>query len=110
MAERGTIYLGVLIVDVETPWAQSLKQKRAVLTPIVERMRRRFALSVARLDGLDSHSWERIGVSAIGNDRIVVERLLGRALGLVATSDVRVGDHTLDVEVWDGPEWVHPGR
>lgn len=103
MSERSSIYFGVLIVDVETPWAQSLKQKRAVLAPIVERMRRRFALSVARLDGLDSHNWERIGVCAIGNDRIVLERLLDRALGLVAASDVRVGEHTLDVEVWELP-------
>lgn len=101
MRGRGTIYLGVLIVDVETPWARSLKQKRALIAPLVDRMRRRFEVSVARLDGLDSHRWERIGVTAIGNDRVVVERLLGRALGLIAASDVRIEGHTLEIEIWD---------
>lgn len=101
MRGRGTIYLGVLIVDVETPWARSLKQKRAIIAPLVDRMRRRFEVSVARLDGLDSHHWERIGVTAIGNDRVVVERLLGRALALIAASDVRIEGHTLEIEIWD---------
>lgn len=103
MSGRGTIYVGVLIVDVETPWAHSLKEKRALLRPVVERLRRRFEVSVARLDGLDDHGWERIGVSVIGNDRVVLARLLDRALGFVNASELRVGAHVLDIEVWDGP-------
>jgi uncharacterized protein YlxP (DUF503 family) len=98
--------VAVLIVDVEMPWVQSLKEKRGVITPLIERLRHRFALSVARLDGLDAHRWERLGVVAIGADRTVLERLMGRARDTVAAADLRIVRERLDIEPWDDPEEV----
>ena len=68
--------VAVLIVDVDVPGAASLKQKRSVMVPLTERLRSRFKVSVARLAGLDSYRWERLGVCVMGSDPKVLEDLL----------------------------------
>ena len=96
-----TVYVGVLLITIDTPGVGSLKGKRALLLPVVERLKARFPVSVARLDGLDSHDWERIGVSAISHDRAWLERTLAGALAFVEGRGLRVRRSSVDIEVWD---------
>lgn len=95
-----TIYVGVLIVRLELPWVSSLKEKRSLITPITEKLKNRFPLSVARLDGTEEYHWEVIGVSAIAQDRLWLERLLGKAANFIAASPCTVASESLEVEVW----------
>lgn len=101
MPERATTYVGVLLVTLEFPGVRSLKEKRALVKPVTERLKVRFAVSVARLAGLDAHDWERIGVVTIGADRAWVERTLDQALAFVHGRGVTVRDTEIDVERWD---------
>ncbi len=71
-----TGYLGVLTLRLEMPWVSNLKEKRALVRPVVERLKVRFPVTVARLDGLDAHDWEVIGVATISNDREWTEQTL----------------------------------
>lgn len=95
------VYVGVLIFTIETPAVTSLKEKRSLVLPVTERLKARFPVSVARLDGLDAHGWERIGVSAISADRAWLERTLASALAFVEGRGLGVRGSTLDIEVWD---------
>jgi len=88
-------------MDVELPWARSLKEKRSAILLVTEKLKSRFPVSIARLDGLDSHSWERIGVSAISNDRVWLEKVLSEIRNFVAGSSVTLSKSHLDIEVWD---------
>jgi uncharacterized protein len=97
----GAVYVGVLLVTLELPGVRSLKEKRSLILPVTERLKARFPVSVARLDGLDAHAWERIGVSAISADRVWLERTLGSALAFVQGRGLGVRASSLDVEVWD---------
>jgi len=76
--------VGVLTIRVEMPWVASLKEKRALVRPVVERLKARFPLTVARLDGLDAHDWEVIGVATLSNDYGWVEETLRMAADYVA--------------------------
>ncbi|ADV68400.1 DUF503 domain-containing protein [Deinococcus maricopensis] len=69
-------YVGTLTLRLEMPWVGSLKEKRALVRPIVERVKSRFPVSVARLDGLDAHDWEVVGVVTVSNDAAWVEETL----------------------------------
>ncbi len=71
-------YLGVYFFRLETPWADSLKEKRSAVTPVVERLRSRFPVSVARLEGQNRHDWEVIGVTTIAQDPLWVRETLDR--------------------------------
>jgi hypothetical protein len=96
-----TTYVGVLTFTLELPGVRSLKQKRALVLPITEKLKARFPVSVARLDGLEAHAWERIGVAAISADAVWLERTLDRALAFVLSRGLDVRDSARDIEVWD---------
>jgi uncharacterized protein YlxP (DUF503 family) len=58
-----TIEFDVLLGDVH-----SLKEKRAVVRPIVGELRRRFEVAVAETDHLDLHRRAGIGVAVVAAD------------------------------------------
>ena len=96
-----TIYIAVYLVKLECPWVSSLKEKRSLIAPLVNKLKSRYSLSVARLDGLDAHGWEQIGVSVIGADRVELERLLHKIDDFVAAHSLcTVGENSIEVEVW----------
>lgn len=97
----GGVWVGVLTFTVQTPGARSLKAKRALVKPLVERLRARYPVSVARLAGLDRHDEETVGVATLGSDPEVCRRVLERALAFAASQGLRMGDTTVEVDRWD---------
>lgn len=78
-------YLGIYTARLEMPWVKSLKEKRALVKPTIERLRSRFPVSAARLAGQDDHGWEVVGFSLIGYDGVWVETVLREAADFIAT-------------------------
>jgi uncharacterized protein YlxP (DUF503 family) len=68
--------VGLLQVELHVPDAQSLKDKRSVVKSLKDQLRGRFNIAVAEVDA--NEKWQRatVGISAIGDDRACVERLL----------------------------------
>ncbi len=98
------IYLGVYVADLEMPWVRSLKEKRSVVRPITEKLKTRFPVSVARLDGLNAHGWERIGAAALSSDPEWLEGMLNKVHDFVSShGDFRVRFSDIGIEVWDLP-------
>jgi uncharacterized protein YlxP (DUF503 family) len=60
----GTLALDLLLGDVH-----SLKQKRAVVRPVVAELRRRYAVSAAEAGHLDLHRRALVGVAVVAADR-----------------------------------------
>ena len=99
---RGAVpWVGVLQVEVGCPWARSLKEKRALMLPLLERWRRGYSLSVARVAGLDAHGWERLAVVAVDADRDRLAGVLAQAEAAVREAGLDVVAARLDVEPWD---------
>ncbi len=98
--ETTPVYVGLLLFTVEAPGVRSLKEKRSVIVPLVERMRSRFQLSVARLAGADAHDWERLGAAALGSDRLVVLASLQAAEAFLLASGVTVTNVETEIERW----------
>lgn len=96
------VYIGVFQARLEMPWVRSLKEKRALVKPVVERLKVRFSVSAARLGGADAHGWETLGVTAISSDRVGLENLLRRVEAFVAAGgEYRVSDSRLEIELWE---------
>lgn len=96
-----TVYIAVYVVKLECPWVTSLKEKRSLISPLVNKIKTRYSLSAARLDGVESHTWETIGVSVIGGDRVGLERLLYKIDDFVASHSLcTVVESSVEVEVW----------
>lgn len=100
--DRGSVpWVGVLQVEVGCPWVHSLKEKRALIVPLLERWRRGYSLSVARVGGLDAHGWERLAVVAVDADRDRLAGVLAQAEAAVREAGLDVVAARLDVEPWD---------
>jgi len=68
--------IGVLTLEIFVETSHSLKEKRHVVKSLKDRLRERFNVSVAEIDGLDS--WQRAVVAAVAvsNDRVYLEQIL----------------------------------
>jgi uncharacterized protein YlxP (DUF503 family) len=83
--------IGLLTLEIHSPDARSLKDKRQVLRSLKDRLRGRFNVAVAELDHQDTWQRSQIGVVSLSNDEAHLtqslqavfdeaERLLGRDL------------------------------
>jgi uncharacterized protein len=91
-------YIGVYTARLEMPWVGNLKEKRALIRPVTERLKARFPVSVARLDGLDAHDWEIIGVVSISHDATWLEKVLQDVSSfIIASGEYTVRDETFEV-------------
>jgi len=78
-------------VELHLPTPQSLKQKRAVLRPLIEGVRRIGSYSVAEVDHHDSWQRAAIGVAIAAPD--------GRSMAMQISKLHRYLDDQLEVEV-----------
>jgi uncharacterized protein YlxP (DUF503 family) len=87
-----TIHVLLLVVDCHIPHAQSLKQKRAVVKSLIDRLRTRLNASVTEAGYLDE--WQRtvIAVSLVSNNRRYLQQqvdIVGQLLA-ASTGDLNV--------------------
>jgi uncharacterized protein YlxP (DUF503 family) len=88
--------VGVLTLEIQIPWAHSLKDKRAVVQKIRDRVRSRFNVAVAELDHQDLWQQATIGVAAISGSKPLLEQVLRRVL---AESEKVLGSDVQDFSI-----------
>jgi hypothetical protein len=77
------IIVGLCTVELFIPGSQSLKDKRQVLLSLKDRLREKFNLSVAEVEGQDL--WQRavLGLACVANERRYVSQVCDQALNLI---------------------------
>ena len=78
--------VAVAIFEIHIPHAQSLKDKRAVVKSLRDRVRSRFEISAAEVALNDLHQRARLAVSFVSNDDAMADSLLERILHAVETN------------------------
>ncbi len=71
--------IGVLTLELWVEGSHSLKDKRQVVRSLKDRLRDKFNVSVAEIDGLDSWQHSVIAVATVANDRTYAEQILQAA-------------------------------
>jgi uncharacterized protein YlxP (DUF503 family) len=68
--------IAALTLEIFVEHSHSLKEKRHVVKSLKDRLRRRFNVAVAEIDGLES--WQRSVIAAVtvSNDRVRAEQVL----------------------------------
>ena len=94
-------YVGVLLLELDLSWVKSLKEKRSIVVPVVEKLRSRFPVSVARLARAQNRNWERLGVVLISSDRNWLEKVLESARRFAISGESCVCSTSISVEVWE---------
>ncbi len=75
--------VGVCTVELWIPESQSLKDKRQVLHSVKDRLRGKFNLSLAEVDGQDLWQKAVLGMACVANDGSHVEQVLEQALNVI---------------------------
>ncbi|MGD0839902.1 MAG: DUF503 domain-containing protein [Candidatus Acidiferrales bacterium] len=68
--------IGLLTLEIYIPEAHSLKDKRQVLRSLKDRLRARFNVAVAELDGQDAWQRSTVGVVTLSNNSGHLEQSL----------------------------------
>ena len=81
------MFVGVVRIELHLPGASSLKDKRAVLRSLKDRIRQRVQAAVAEVDHQDL--WQRAALTCavVGSDRTSVEETLRAADRMVEEAD-----------------------
>ncbi len=68
--------VGIVVVELHLPAAQSLKDKRRIVNSLVERVFSKHRVSIAQVGHLGLHQRAELGLAAVGIDGEAVERVL----------------------------------
>ncbi|HEY7209202.1 MAG TPA: DUF503 domain-containing protein [Bryobacteraceae bacterium] len=68
--------IGVLTLSIHVEGSHSLKDKRHVVKSLKDRLRERFNVAVAEIDGLDSWQSSVVAAVTVSNDRVHAEQML----------------------------------
>lgn len=77
----------MVICEIHLPAARSLKQKRRVVKGFIERLHKRFRLSIMETDFHDLHQRSRIAMAIVEASPSRLEQLLARLRDLAETLD-----------------------
>jgi uncharacterized protein YlxP (DUF503 family) len=72
--------VGVLTLEIQLPYAHSLKDKRSVVQSLRNRLRARFNVAVAELDHQDVWQRATLGVTSISNSQLMLESVFQQVL------------------------------
>ena len=83
----------------EIPDVDSIKEKRRIIRSIKDKLRRRFHMSIAEVDLLDSLSFGHIGGALVSNSKTFGESVMHKALELIENEmPVRIQDMVIHSE------------
>ena len=94
------MFIGLARFDIHIPHSGSLKAKRQVLRPVVERLRKGLNVSVAEVDHQDLWQRSTLGVSCVSGSIDQCRKLIQDAekiIGRAALDGAEVVDRSIDV-------------
>jgi uncharacterized protein YlxP (DUF503 family) len=77
------VYVGVLQIAILCPDSHSLKDKRAIVRRIKDRVHQKFSIAIAEVGSLDSWQRGELGVAIAGSERDHVAKGLADIVGFV---------------------------
>ncbi len=92
------LHIGVLQFTLEIPYAESLKDKRAVIKSLKDRLRRSFNVSISEIEDLDDCTIGTLGAVIAGGDIAHINSQMDHLLNeLNEWRDGTLTDHQLEI-------------
>jgi len=90
------MHIGVCTLHLRLSENRSLKEKRRVIKSIKDKVRNKFNVSIAEIDGLDKWQWATLGVACVSNDNRFVNSVLSNVVDLI--TEMRLAE-LMDYEI-----------
>ena len=90
--------VGVVRLELFIRESDSLKDKRRILSSLIQRIRHRFNVSIAEVGSHDLWRRATLGVALVTNDRRYAEQVLSTIVEFVGRSaDVELTDYSIEL-------------
>ena len=83
-----------LVLKFHIPWANSLKEKRMVVKSLCAKIKEKFGVSVAEVDGQDIHRTAVIGIACAGSSTAQLDSVLDH---IIAWAEQRSDAELVDI-------------
>ncbi|MBF0294230.1 MAG: DUF503 domain-containing protein [Magnetococcales bacterium] len=88
----------VLEVRLELPGLRSLKEKRGVVKGLLERIRHRFDVAAAEVEGMDRPEQAGLGFAAVGNEVAALQSRLQKVVDFIdASGEGVLSDYRVEI-------------
>ena len=77
------MHIGICTLHLRLLESGSLKEKRRAVKSIEDRVRNKFNVSIAEIDGLDKWQWATLGVACVSNDARFVNSMLSSIVDFI---------------------------
>jgi uncharacterized protein YlxP (DUF503 family) len=91
--------VGVLTIELHVEASHSLKDKRHVVKGLKDRLRHKFNVAVAEIDGMNTWQWSVLAAASVSADRAFCEKTL-RAVEDECASVLGSNLLRADLELW----------
>ena len=78
------MHIGACTLHLRLLESHSLKDKRRAVKSIKERVRSKFNVSIAEIDGLEKWQWATLGVACVSNDVRFANSILSNVVNFVS--------------------------
>lgn len=85
------MHIGACTLYLRLPESRSLKEKRRAIKGIKDRVRSKFNVSIAEIDGLDKWQWATLGIACVSNDVRVANSIVSNVVSFIS------GMHTAEL-------------
>ena len=99
------MFVGVLRLTLFMPSPGSLKSKRHLVRSAIDRVKAKFNVSIAEVDGNDLWQKAVVGVAAVGNDHAFVNETLDKVAGFVGSmhgGQIQLTDRAMEIIPFGG--------
>lgn len=79
--------VAIIQVELFLPESNSLKAKRSIIRSLIQRLRNKFNVSVAEVDGLDKWQRATIGIAAVSNETKMLEKVSQEVIKLLENEE-----------------------
>jgi uncharacterized protein YlxP (DUF503 family) len=89
--------IGVLDLEIDIHHAESLKDKRAVLNRLKDRLRKKFNISIAEVSSHDVWNYANLGIVVVSNEQRFCNQVLSKIVDSVEPlADCVIADYSMD--------------
>jgi len=91
------MHIGILQLELFIPESGSLKSKRRILKSLKDKIRRKFNVSVAEIDGMDKWQRATVAVACVNNNKRLINSILSKVVNLTeAQGAIDLTDYSIE--------------
>jgi hypothetical protein len=93
------MHIGICTIHLQLVDSRSLKDKRRIIKSLKDKVRHKFNVSIAEIDGLDKWQWATLGVACVSNDSRFTNSVLSKVVDLInGIYSVELLDYEIEVQ------------